>query len=99
MVDFTQDPEARKLIRKIVMRGLALAELAGAPRDRLSMEMDLQAAHGCNGNDPLDLKALSEANDSNLIHDVFGIERHMDRETGRIGGHFYPRYARARAAA
>lgn len=99
MVDFTQDTEARKLIRKIVQRGMSIAEAAGAPRDRFYMEMDLAAAHGRNGNDPLDLKAMSEADDFNLAHDVFGIERHMNRDTGRIEGFFLPRFARPRAAA
>lgn len=94
MADFTNDPEARKLIERIVNRGMGLAEQAGSPRDRMSMMMDLCAAHGCNGNAPLDLKALAEADDFNLAHDVFGIEAHIDRVTGQIMGFFVPRFAR-----
>ena len=97
MADFTKDPAARALIAKIADRAMVIAERHGAPRDRLSMEMDLMAAHGCNGNDPLDLAALADADDMNLAHDVFGIERHIDRVTGVIGGSFRPRFARLTA--
>lgn len=99
MAKFTSDPEARKLIDRIVNRGMGLAEQAGSPRDRMSMMMDLCAAHGENGNAPLDLKALAEADDFNLAHDVFGIEAHIDRITGKILGGFSPRFARPVSAA
>lgn len=31
------------------------------------------------------------ANDSDFGHDIFGIRRHIDRITGRLGGEFQPR--------
>lgn len=64
---------------------------AGRHLDRMSFEMDMSAAHGKNGNDPLDLRRLLDAPDETFAHDVFGIMAHMDRSTGKIGGHFIPR--------
>jgi hypothetical protein len=53
--------------------------------------MDIEAAH-CNGN-PLKLKELLEADDSNFMHDVLGIRRHINRKTGELEDCFVPRYA------
>lgn len=62
------------------------------PASRLDLLMDLEACH-CNGQ-PLDLIALYEAaSDADLVHDVAGISRHIDRATGRLGNCFVPRYA------
>lgn len=66
--------------------------LVGVDRvDRLSTMMDLEACH-CNCC-PLDLTALLEAGDLDLVHDVAGITRHLDRETGKLVNFFRPRYA------
>lgn len=42
---------------------------------------------------PLDLAALADADDFTLLHDCDGIERHLDKETGILAGHFLPRVA------
>ncbi|NHO33307.1 hypothetical protein GOB85_12520 [Acetobacter sp. LMG 1636] len=57
----------------------------------LEIEMDLIATHsnGC----PLDLERLYEADDFNLLHDVIGIRRHLDRSTGKLTDHFLPRFS------
>jgi len=55
-------------------------------------EMDIIATHisGC----PLLLKELlNNANDFDFIHDVSGIHRHLDRETGKLENFFIPRFA------
>ena len=58
--------------------------------DRLSLTMDLEATHAsC----PLQLEALLMADNGNFAHDVFGIRRHMNRETGKLGDCFMPRFA------
>lgn len=54
--------------------------------------MDLTACH-CNGA-PLKLRLLRGAADNWLVHDVTGIRRHMDRETGELRGGFRPRSAK-----
>lgn len=60
----------------------------------ISMMLDLKACHsnGC----PLDLEAMLAApRDSDIVHDISGIERHLNRETGKLEGGFTPRYARS----
>lgn len=60
--------------------------------DRLSLMMDLEACH-CNAC-PLDLVSLHEtARDYDLVHDVAGIARHLNRETAELEDFFRPRYA------
>jgi hypothetical protein len=79
------------MIRDIVKR---FADILGedAEVDRLSLMMDLEACH-CNGC-PLDLVSLLEAaRDVDLVHDVAGIRRHLNRETGKLEEFFRPRYA------
>ena len=52
--------------------------------------MDVSAAHiKC----PLDLKGLLDSEDVDFIHDVVGINRHVDRDTGELKDCFLPRFA------
>lgn len=73
------------------------AKFSSKKYDRLSARMDLIACHanGC----PMDFEGLSKADDTNIAHDVFGIARHLDRETGKLTGHFLPRFAMKQAEA
>jgi hypothetical protein len=59
---------------------------------RINLVMDLSAADGVNGNAPLDWARLLAADDFNFMHDVGGISRHMDRDTGKLGDLFVPRF-------
>lgn len=59
--------------------------------------MDLTACHA-NGT-PLQLQELLDAPRTDFVHDVWGIHRHLNRETGRLEDHFLPRLARPRASA
>lgn len=77
------------LIHAIARR--AFKELGGYPDDRCTLNMDLTACH-CNGC-PLDLQRLLEAPLSDFGHDIYGIRRHINRETGQIEGCFLPRFA------
>ena len=52
--------------------------------------MDLMATHE---NCPLRLTELLIADDGNFAHDVFGINRHLDRTTRQLQDCFLPRYA------
>lgn len=65
---------------------------------RINLIMDLQAADGVNGNPPLDWDRLLAADDFNFMHDIGGICRHMDRETGALTDHFMPRFTLKEAA-
>lgn len=86
---FNATKRDHNLIFKIVLRAQHAAVEAGVHIDRMTMLMDLEACH-CNGN-PLDLKKLLGFDDFNFAHDVFGIRRYMDRNTGKLTKCFLPR--------
>lgn len=53
--------------------------------------LNVSACH-CNGT-PLKLEELLRADAGDFLHDVLGIRRHMDRDTGKLLNCFLPRYA------
>lgn len=76
----------------IAKRASRLAlDVGGIEYTILDAEMDVSATHlnGC----PLKLEELLAADDANFGHDVFGIRRFIDRETGKLTGCFCPRFA------
>lgn len=84
-IKFDASPADSKTISAIAAR----VSKAWPEYDVLEARMDLTACHlnGC----PLDLAKLLAADDFNLAHDMFGINRHLDRRTGKLTGHFLPR--------
>ena len=60
-------------------------------RERAGLIMDITACH--NGACKLDLAAMAAGRDADLAHDVAGIYRHFNRETGELEGCFTPRHA------
>lgn len=87
-VSFDISASDASFVTEIVNRA---AKLIGRRIDKLSLRMDLVACHanGC----PMDFARLANADDFNLSHDVFGISRHIDRETGKLTRCFLPRFA------
>jgi hypothetical protein len=79
-----------RLIRQIADR--VFKEIPDYPDDRLSLEMDLTAAH-LNGN-PLKLAELLKAPKFDFVHDVCGIRTNLSRTTGKLGNCFSPRYSK-----
>lgn len=77
---------------EIVKRAMAMSKEFGIERNGLHLMMDVSACH-VNGN-PIDLAALRDAQDTDFAHDVFGIERHIDRATGRLTDGFSPRFSK-----
>lgn len=75
-------------VRKIVKR--AVKGIDGVT-DATVVEMDIIACHlnGC----PLDLEKLLNAPQFDFAHDICGITRHIDRETGELKNCFVPRCA------
>lgn len=77
-------------IHKIVAR--AAKEFPGPKYkwDQTGMEMDLAACHlnGC----LLRLPDLLKASKPDFAHDVWGIRRFIDRETGKLTDCFLPRF-------
>lgn len=97
MIKFTVTKSESKMIGLIVARARTLAMKAGQKQfDAMSMHMDLSAciAQGT----ALKLEALLAADDFNFSHDVFGIQRHTDRDDnsptcGQLLHCFVPRFA------
>jgi hypothetical protein len=88
-VSFEISDADRALVGEIVSRTAALAKAHRQRFSRMSATMDLIATHA-NGN-PMDFAKLLAADNFNLAHDVLGIERHLDRETGKLLNCFSPR--------
>lgn len=90
-VSFEVTEQEMAAISKIAKRAVEMASVAGVDYDMMCASMDITACHA-NGN-PLKLEELLNADDFNFSHDVFGIRRHIDRDTGELTGHFLPRYS------
>lgn len=89
-----RDSDEFKLIERIAGRAVAMErETNGKARKgaKLHHQMNVSACHA-SGN-PLRLSELLAADDFNFAHDVFGIDRHIDRETGELLNFFSPRYS------
>lgn len=80
-----------ELISAIADRGEGIAMRHHIPYYRRDAFMDITAVH-CNGN-PLRLADLLAADEHNFTHDLWGIQRHIDRQTGKLGDCFVPRYS------
>lgn len=77
------------LIEKICERAEREGHLQ--PRNRMNTVMDITACH-LNGT-PLKLADWLAADEFNFAHDLFGIDRHMSRKTGKLENCFLPRFA------
>lgn len=91
-VSFSVPKQVSAAISLVASRYQAMRKDMGlAPVDMLDLHMDLTACHanGC----PMDWERLNAADDFTLAHDVGGIQRHINRHTGRIEDGFLPRCA------
>lgn len=86
MVEFNTTKEEDELINNIVKR---VHTLHPGQFDRTTISMDITACH-CNGT-KLDLEKLLNFDDFNFNHDIFGINYHIDRNTGKLKNFFLPR--------
>lgn len=78
------------LIVRIAERAAPLAIAAGEPYARVELVTVVERCHATN---PLRLQDLLDAaDDKDFSRDVFGILKHTDRATGKLGGAFVPRY-------
>lgn len=94
----SRDHEDFVLIEKIADRARKIdREINGrSARTKLHHQMNVSACHA-SGN-PLRLADLLAADEFNFVHDVFGIDRHICRDTGRMLNHFSPRFSSRVAA-
>lgn len=86
-----QAREEARTIAAIARRAVQVAAEMGVRYEFMDADMDLTACH-LNGN-PLRLKKLLAADAVNFAHDVLGIRRHLNRETGKLENCFSPRYS------
>ncbi len=97
MVKFDISDEDAELVSRIADRVVDALISQGIKKTswtvfNLETRMDLTAVHanGC----PMDFDRLLNIDKSTLMHDVGGIARHVDRDTGKLTGNFRPRTAR-----
>lgn len=88
-IKFDVTAREHKVLFQIAERAVSLLE---AYDDSVSANMDVTACH-CNGC-PLKLEELLHADDENFAHDLLGIRRHLNRDTGELMNCFLPRYSR-----
>lgn len=96
-VSFNVSDFDRTLIRSIVARAFRNAHLKAAldfieesevdARQALTMDLTACHANGC----PVNLARLLDADDATFGHDITGIQRHIDRRTGKLRRAFGPR--------
>lgn len=94
-VSFKVSKADRLLVTDAVERVAQYEAKNGRRCDRLSVAMDLEATHanGC----PLNFEKLLTFDDLSFLHDIYGINRHLNRETGELMHCFLPRCAKNEA--
>ena len=79
------------IIQRIAKRADRMLREVGNNRGVCNISMDISAGHL---NIPLKLEELEKAEDFDFMHDVCGIIRHLNRDSGEIENCFLPRYAK-----
>lgn len=78
-----------RLISKIGHRAAELYKLYGINSEpAIDFMLDIERME-CD----LDLQALLDADEANFLHDIGGIRRHLNHQTGELQDCFWPRYA------
>ncbi len=88
--------EDRYLIQEIAERADEIGLISRRAYSMLTCIMDLSAVHEST---PLRLADLLAADQFNFVHDVAGIARHMNRNTGKLENFFSPHFSDHRRAA
>ena len=92
MLKWSNDIQEVEIISRIAGRYIECCnELQIPVKEKLRIIMDIEAVH-CNGN-PLKLADLLAAPMSDFLHDMAGIQSHLDRATGKLVSCFSPRYS------
>lgn len=93
-VQFTSTKKEHKLIDEIVERAVKEKVLirrrpSKFNEDKMTLRMDLDAINS-NGT-KLDFDKLLNFPEFDFMHDITGIQKHIDRLTGELRNHFLPR--------
>lgn len=92
-IKFTMSFEEVEKLSSILNKAIFEWEkITGEKLDKLSLMMDFEAVHS-NGN-PLDIDALKNFRTEDLIHDVAGILKNINRTNGKLENCFLPRCAK-----
>jgi hypothetical protein len=88
---FQTTREEAEFIHRIAMRAAVLYQDAKIKMETLEIDMDVTAVHanGCR----LNLEKLFAFPDFDFMHDITGMNRHLDRNTGKLRDCFVPRSA------
>lgn len=89
-INWNASKEDMLKVEAIVTRVINIAAEHGTKLNRVGLTMDVTACHlnGC----PIDLEQLLTADRADFMHDVYGIQNHIDRGTGELLDCFLPRY-------
>src|SRR5688572_27000674 len=94
MVKFESSRAEMDLMSQIVDRARPMLEEINGPNwyptHEILMDLDACNSNGC----PIDLERLLAFDSRDFFHDVLGIRRHINRETGQLENCFMPRCAR-----
>lgn len=80
---------AKRATQLAIAQGVIRTSQAGDFQRTTSMDIIAAHINGC----PLKLDELLHAEGFDFVHDVWGIRRHIDRETGELQDCFLPRYS------
>ena len=72
------------IITKISIRASMLVDI---PRHHIIMDIIAAHTHGC----PLDLLKFLCSNEGDFLHDIYGIDKHLSKKTGKLLHCFVPR--------
>lgn len=86
-VSFKVTKDERLLVLQAAKRAQRMMDLNADQTTDIAM--DLCACHA-NGN-PLDFEKLVRFDDFSFAHDIAGIARHINRDTGKLERNFLPR--------
>lgn len=84
-----------KAAREALSRIVAMAA-KHTGRDVSDIEMDLLATHnhGCRLDFVRMAESIGKRDNFEVLHDIYGIDRHLNRTTGALENFFHPRFAR-----
>jgi hypothetical protein len=91
-INFGAPQDEIRIVAQIASRAHDMAKCFGVEYTLQDATMDIIATH-MNGH-PLRLMELANADNINFSHDVFGIRRHLNRQTGKLDDFFVPRYSK-----
>jgi len=92
MIKFPQlSAQEMTLINEITTRAVKAFKDIDIIRDPIDIQMDVESVHASSG---LRLYDFANADPFSFAHDIFGINRNLNRDTGKLENHFLPRFSK-----